>query len=278
MKVIYNSTLQSITLAAGTADANYPITNLQNGHPRVPFRTTGGNTATLTITETGAGGALGIVMTNATSISVSSIVAMVYSWGEGASGATITAGEGPDGNTLAWMNESGAESALSQSIQNFDGQNGIILITFAPQGFTRTINITLKADNDTVLSVGQVVLGQMYSFRDFKHDSYQGSSIDMGTSVPMNDGSDYYKPLRIIRKPSGAVPMYVGADGHDPDGYNTFREFWNMWLSKGKTPMVWSFSDLGLEDNMMAQIDAEPSFVMLGPNYKLVSLQFKERI
>lgn len=279
MNVIYTNTIQSITLTAGTADSNYPLSNLQNQHPRIPFRTTGGNSATLTVIESGQSGGLALVITNATDVTITSVLAVQYSWGEDPAGATIVAGEGPDGNAVSWISDSSAEAPIRQSMQNFDGQNGILFATFGSQGFLRTIVITMTAANDAVLSLGQLVVGKNMSFHDFLYEGYQSTSIDKGTIVEMNDGTDYYKPIRILRKPSGNIPMYVGADGIDPDGYNTFKDFWNtLWLSKGKVPLVWHLTDSLLEDNMMASIETEPVAVMLSPNYKLVSLQLKERV
>lgn len=277
--VIYGSTIQSIALTSGAADPSYPVTNLQNGHPRVPFRTTEGNTATLTVVETGLGGGLALVLTNATTITITSAISIVYAWGEDPAGATVTAGECSDGNPISWVNDSSLESPINQSLQNFDGQSGILFASFASQGFLRTIVITLTATNDSVLSLGQIVLGQIMSLNDFMYESYQSTSADKSTQVEMNDGTDYYKMLRILRKPSGHIPMYIGQDGIDPDGHNTFKDFWyKIWLSLGKTPMVWHLSDNGLEDNMMATIETEPVAVMHSPNYKLVSLQLKERV
>ena len=277
--VIYNDTIQSISLTAGSADPSYPLTNLRNGHPRIPFRTIGGNAAQLTIVTSGSETALSLVITNAVGISIVSVIADVYSWGEDATGVTMTAGEDAAGAALTFVDDSSSEAPISQTIQNYDGDSGILFASFGGQGFSRTIVITLTATNDDVLSLGNLVIGQSLRFRDFEHSTYQSTTVDKGTLVELNDGTDYYKPLRILRKPSGYIVMYAVQDGSDPDGYSTYQDFMSLvWLAKGRTPHVWHFSDRGLEDNMMASIDAEPVAVMHGLTSKTVSLQFKERI
>jgi hypothetical protein len=277
-KVIYNDTLIAIALLEGTVDPEYPLSNVRDNHPRKPFRTTG-NTCKLRIDEAGLATGLGIVNTNATSIIIESVVAIVYAWGYDESEALLVAGEDNEGNVITWLDESAQQETWVQQYDNYDGKSGILFAEFEQIMMSRTIDITLTSENDSYVSIGLINIGQTMSFRDFEHDQYQGTTEDKGQETELNDGSFYYKPLRVLRKPSGVVVMYAGSDNIDPAGYNTCKDFFEkLWLVQGKTPMVWKISEKGAVSNMYAGIDQEPVEVMRGLSHKIVSISFKERI
>lgn len=277
-RVIYNDTVESISLQSGAADPDYPLSNLQNDHPRKPFRTSGGNSCVLRIEEPGLASAFAIVKTNATSITLEVIVPATYEWGEDEAGNTVTAGEGADGNQLAWVDEEGQQEAWRQTYDNWSGQDGILFAEFSPISMARTIDITLTAADDDYLSVGLLKGGETLYFRDFEHESFKCSSDDHATEVELNDGSFYYQSVRVLRKPSGYIVMYSGLDDDDPAGFDHYSDFMKkIWLPLGKTPMVWVMSKEGVEENMFIGLDSEPIAVMHGRQHKIVSLNFKER-
>ncbi|WP_294346745.1 hypothetical protein [Prosthecochloris sp.] len=277
-RVIYNDTVGAVSLQSGVADPGYPLSNLQNDHPRKPFRTVGGNSCVLRVEEPGLASAFAIIKTNATSVTLEVIVPATYEWGEDESGFTITAGEGYDGSTVAWVDEEGVQEAWRQTYDNWSGQDGILFAEFDPTSMSRTIDITLTAANDEYVSVGLLKGGETLYFRDFEHDSFKCSSDDHATEVELNDGSFYYQSARVLRKPSGYMVMYSGLQAKDPKGFDHYYDFMEkLWLPFGKTPMVWVLSEQGFEKNMFIGLDSEPIAVMHGREHKIVSLNFKER-
>ncbi len=278
MRVIYSDTVQSIALTTGTADTEYPLTNLRDGHPRKPFRTSGGNTCTITVQESGLASALALVMTNCTDITVTPVLSVVYSWGMDSTESVLTGGEDSAGSAIGWVDDSSAEDFMAL-LSNYDGESGTLFVTFGSIGIPRTITLQCNAANSSFVSIGLLVAGQSLYLRDFESRSYQATSEDKGTEVELNDGSTWYKQTRVLRRPSGSIVMYAKAGNADPAGYNSFDEFMSkVWLTQGKTPMVWQLSKSGLESDMFAGIAQEPSAVMHGREYKLVSISLKERI
>lgn len=276
-RVIYNDTVDGITLVSGVVNPEYPLSNLRDNHPRKPFRTIG-NECTLMVLEPGMANALAIVLTNATQIIISPALSVVYSWGEDATGAPITSGEDAVGSTMTWVDDT-ANEKFDVTEENYDGQSGTIMAVFSTSGWYRQIQVHLRADNDDHVSIGLLTAGQSLRFRDFEHSSYQGTSEDKSTEVELNDGSFWYKPGRILRKPSGYIVMHADPKNGDPDGYASFQDFVSrIWLTQGKTPMVWQLSERGMENNLFAGIEQPPVHVMHGLGYKLVSINLKERI
>ncbi|NTV26678.1 MAG: hypothetical protein HGB01_10795 [Chlorobiaceae bacterium] len=276
-RVIYNDTVDAITLVSGTAHPEYPLANLRDNHPRKPFRTIG-NECTLTVLEPGMANALAIVLTNATQITITPVLSVVYSWGEDATGGTIGSGEDATGSALSLVDDT-VNEMFDVTEENYDGQTGTMVAVFSTSGWYRQIQVHLRADNDDHVSVGLLTAGQSLRFRDFEHSSYQGTSEDKSTEVELNDGSFWYKSGRILRKPSGYIVMHADPSQGDPKGYASFQDFMaKTWLTQGKTPMVWQLSERGLESNLFAGIEQPPVYVMHGLGYKLVSINLKERI
>jgi len=280
MKVIYSDTIESITLVSGTADAEYPLTNLQNGHPRKPFRSTG-NSCAIRIVEQGKATALAIVLTNTDDVSIASMIAQTYEWGQDEAGATITAGQDEAGAAVAFVDESAESDAWTQEHENYDGESGFFFVEFQPLGSSgkRTIDITLTTLNHSYVSVGLIIAGELLNYRDFRHSSYKGGYIDNGTEIVLHDGSAWYKPGTVQRTPEGHVVMYCGIDGADPDGYSSYKEFEEKVVRPlGKTPCAWKLSNSGKLGNIFAGLDELPSQVAHGLHYKLVSLKFREKL
>ncbi|MGB0131150.1 hypothetical protein [Chlorobium sp.] len=280
MKVIYTDTIESITLVSGTVDAEYPLTNLQNGHPRKPFRTTTPS-CVIRVVEPGIATACAIVLTNASSVSVAAVIAMTYEWGESEAGAIITAGQDETGATIAWVDESDEVETWEQEFDNFDGETGFFFAEFPAllTSGTRTIDITLTALDHSYVSAGLLVIGKSLSFRDFRHSSYKGGYLDNGTEIELHDGSIWYKPGMVQRAPEGHVVMHSGITGPDPAGYATYKDFDEKIIRPlGKTPLAWKLSQNGNLTNIFAGLDEMPSEVAHGLDYKLVSIKLREKL
>ena len=277
-RVIYKDTVSQITLISGTENAEYPLSNLRDAHPRKPFRTTG-NTCTLRLSDNGEAAAVALVMTNAIDIEVTSVLSVVYSWGEASDGTAIAAGEDAAGEAIAWVDDTAAEYFDPVQYVNYDGENGIAYIGFEPAPWSREIDVTLTALDAEYVSIGLLVAGKTMRFRDFERASYQITSTDTSTQVELNDGSTWYKPGKVLRQPSGYIVMHSDPTIADPDGHNSYEEFMdNLWFSLGKTALVWQLSESGKERSIYASIELPPVAVMHGMSAKMVSINLKEQV
>ena len=275
--VIYKDTIQSITLTAGTADSQYPLTNLRDGHPRKPFRTTGGNTCTLVIQESGNANAMGIVLSNCDTITATSVLSMVYLWGVDATESVLASGESADGTAVVWVDDTDSENFTGTS-ENYDGQSGNLFLFLSGIGIPRTITLQCAATNYNYVSIGLITAGPALYLRGLSYDT-QGSSEDKSAEVELNDGSTWYKPLRILRTLSTKIIMYAIKNDADPEGYHHYDDFISsVWLTQGKTPMYWHFAGNGIESDLYAGLSVEPVSVMFAREYKKVSINLKERI
>lgn len=276
-KVIYNDTVIAVTLITGSAQSGYPLENLRNNHPRKPFKSNE-QTVTIRVDEGGAADALAIVFTNASSISISSMVDDIYSWGESDDGSTITEGEDEEGSPLTLVDDSDTVETWSQSYDNWDGETGILLMEFEPIYFSRAFDITLTSSAGDVVSIGLITAGQTLLFRDFEHESYQCTSDDRGTEVELNDGSFYYNPAGVLMKPSGRIVMWDGS-GPDPVGYDSYIDFYRyVWAEHGKSPMVWKMARDDRKLTIYAGLNDPPIAVKHGLNHVLVGISLKERM
>ena len=276
-KVLYKDTVIAVTLISGTAQSGYPLSNVRNNHPRKPFRANE-QSVTIRVDEGGAADALAIVFTNASSISVSSVVDDIYSFGESDDGTTIGEGEDEEGFALTLVDDSDTVESWDQYYDNWDGETGICLLEFGSIYFSRAFDITLTAPIGETVSVGLITAGQSLSFRDFEHESYQCASDDRGIEVELNDGSYYYNTAGVLMKPSGRIVMWDGA-GTDPVGYDSYADFYrSIWAKQGKSPMVWKMANSDRRLTIYAGLNDPPIAVKHGLNHVLVGVSLKERM
>lgn len=277
-RVIYKDTVSMITLISGTENPEYPLSNLRDAHPRKPFRTTG-NTCSLRVSDNGEASAVALVMTNAVDIELTSVLSVTYAWGEASDGTTLAAGEGADGEAIAWVDDTAAEYFDPVQYVNYDGANGIAFVSFEPVQWGREIDVTLTALDAEYISIGLLVAGKTMHFRDFERASYQITSEDTSTQVALNDGGTWYNPGRVLRKPSGYIVMHADPTTGDPDGLNSYDDFMDLlWMPWGKTAMVWQLSETGKERAVYAGIEQPPVAVMHGMTAKMVSINLKEQV
>ena len=275
MKVIYTSSIRSVSLQAGTESTQYPVENVQNEHPRKPFRATS-QSATIRIVESGDAEAIAMFSTNADRVTVIVAVGTSVVFGIDENRETVVAGYDETGATVGLTDRGEQPETVEYSYTKENENNGVIWIPLSPHGMQRTLDIVCEALDGRV-EVGILVAGQVMRFREMEKSSYQEVPLDFSIEQELQSGNSYYVDLGRAR----VIPFYVfmwGSDGDDPAGYNTWREFYHNYLFPfGRKPKAWLLSErLDLAHYAVwGRVEETPKTVMKG-SHMLVSTTIRE--
>lgn len=276
MKIIYNSSILSVSLVAGAADPEYPVENVLNEYPRKPFRATG-NAATLRVVEAGKAKAIAMFATNADMVTITSVFEGSILFGTDENGDTIQAGTDENGEVVELSNLGDVEETLEYTYVKQNENNGFIYVEFDVYGLLRTLDIACVSIGKT-LEVGIVDAGQVMHFRTIERESYQETPMDHGFDQELQSGNPYYVDLGRAR----VIPFYVimwAGDGDDPAGYDTWWNFYYKYVKVlGKTPKTWLLSE-GLSSanyGVWGRLDEMPKTAMHGNSHKFVAIKLRE--
>ncbi len=217
MKVIYDETVNSIN--ATTEDAEYPVENLSDEHPKKPWKATN-RTATLTA-DLGYGCALGIVGSNAESVSTSVVLPIATKWETG--GAWESGG--------AW--EVLPEIVVPVSLVNT--ATGDIWIEWERIATVHQVLVELTAPYGDIIEAGVLKAGDVFETLDPLYGMQQGE-IDYSVELEMSNGSLFYRKRDVVRTYSFNL-----IEERD----TTIKEFLrDVSRAKGPAPMMWLLTDL----------------------------------
>lgn len=275
MKVIYKSTILSVALQAGVADSQYPVENVRNEYPRKPFKAQG-ESATIRVAESGDGVAIALFATNADAITVTVAVGVSVLLGSDETGADIEAGTDEAGNTVTLTDRGNQPISVLYEYTKQNENNGVIWMEIERTGFQRTLDFACSVSSGNV-EVGILDGGQVMRFRDMEKRAYQEAPVDHSIDIELQSGNPYYVDLGRARVIPFMVYMW-GINGDDPEGYNTWRDFYyKLLFPAGKAPRAWLLSELldVAHYAIWGRIEQMPRAAMRG-RQKLVSTTIKE--
>lgn len=220
MKVISANNITSIS--ADSENANYPAENVLDNHPKRPWKADGDYQATLTA-DISSMTDIAIFATNAQSAQI-----------------TIT-----DPNAIEWEAgvdwEAGVEwdnIEISQPVTSLIQQGSAYALwsTIGVIDAPVTAEILLTTTTDQTLYAGIVVAGDALEFPNPKYGLGE-MVIDYSISIPLSNGSEYYKKRELVRQFSGILTV-------ERDNY--FYSFVSSVIrDNGSVPLAWQITDGG---------------------------------
>ncbi|MFH2074368.1 MAG: hypothetical protein ABIJ57_03335 [Pseudomonadota bacterium] len=215
MKCIYPDMITSIT--ASEEDGSFPVANLSDDHPKKVWKGTSRD-AVLTVVAS-AGGALAVIATNATSITVAISSGQTLVWDTGiawASGITWDTSGDQDTTELSTLPGDTTGALWSQFAAARTGS------------FSATVTLTAAA-GDTI-QAGIVRCGTANDYKDPQYGIAEGL-VDYSIVKELNNGATYFRKRDVVR-----TFDFKLLEDRDTD----FYEFM-LTVSKamGPTPIAW---------------------------------------
>jgi len=213
MKVIYPDYISSVT--ADEEDANYLAVNLQDDHPKKVWKGTSRD-AVVTIVAS-AGGALAIIATNATSVTIVLSVGQSISWDTG----------------ISW-NTSGDDDTTETTLLTGD-TDGVIWSDFdtaRTSNFTATI--TLTADAGEIIQAGVIRCGTANIYADPSPGVREGLR-DYSIVKELNNGATYFRKRDVVRDFEFSI-----IEDRDVDFYEFMID---VSKAAGPEPLAWRIVD-----------------------------------
>jgi len=215
MKCIYPDKITSIS--ASEADASFPVTNLSDAHPKKVWKGTSRD-AVLTVIAS-AGGALAVIATNATSITVVISTGQTLVWDTGI--AWISG--------IVWDTTGDADTTeLSLLDGDIDGAIWSQFASARTSAFTATI--TLTADAGETIQAGIVRCGTANDYKDPQYGISE-SLIDYSIIKELNNGATYFRKRDVVR-----TFDFKLLEDRDTDFYEFML---TVSRAMGPTPIVW---------------------------------------
>jgi len=181
MKVMTANLVTSIT--ASTANANYPVTNLQDTHPKKLWKATAA-VATLTVEiNTGATG-FALFNTNATGVSFSLVDPNAIGWEAGTSWE-------PGVN---WANSDWPVTEVT----NLDGVSGACLCEWAAVSSRVFLIISLTNENGDNVQAGVAIAGKLLAYNGPEYGLGEACK-DYSIVDELSNGSVYVKSRDVVR-------------------------------------------------------------------------------
>lgn len=217
MKVIPVDLIESVT--ASNADAEYPITSIQNLHPQDIWKGTS-TTATLTFVVTGGtSSALAIFNTNATSITATLSNPNEFEW---------------DGITWDGLTMEEVNTTLTAT-SDLDGSTGSWMVQWQAVNAAIQVEVVLTNDNGETIQAGVALAGELYEYS--------------GPSYGLKEGG--FDESILTKLSNGAVDIKDGDAGRTFDltcniaRDTSFHEFMSeVFLVVKSRPTVWLITDL----------------------------------
>ncbi|MBW1777094.1 MAG: hypothetical protein JRJ54_05800 [Deltaproteobacteria bacterium] len=216
MKVIYPDNI--ISLSADEEDANYPVENLQDDHPKKVWRGTSKDAKLSLAVSSGAG--IGIANTNAVSITITLKGGTTATWQTG-----ITWGDG-----VAWAPH--IEQTVAGKYALNENGVGMLWAEYLSQTGMHFIDIDLTAGEGQTIEAGVLRAGPVLSFRDPL--GIKEGLHDYSIEEETNNGAFYYRKRDIVRTFDFSVRV-----NRDDDFY-TFMH--TVARARGKRPLMYLVS------------------------------------
>ena len=185
MKILYPDKL--ISVSANEANANYPVTNLTDGHLKTLWKATSRD-AILTISAGPYASGLALFNTNATSAQV--VVEAI-----------------------------GGEAQEDDTYDLTTSEEGCFDAYYNSRGVTHEIVITLSSLAGTTLEAGQLAVGTVETFIDPEYGLQEGM-VDNSIVKKLLSGGFYTKKRNVARQFSGRI-----TEDRDTDFYTFMRDF-----------------------------------------------------
>lgn len=217
MKVIYPNNV--ISLTADEEDANYPVENLLDDHPKKVWKGTSKD-AKLSLTVS-AGSGVGIANTNARSISILLKGGTTAQW---------------DTGSVAWSSDSAwaphVEQVVTGKYDLTESGVGMLWAEYPEQAASHYIDIELAAGEGEIVQAGVLQAGPVLSFRDPLN--VEEGLKDYSIEEELNNGAFYYLQREIVR--TFSFKLRVNRE----DDFYTFMH--TIIRARGKRPLMWLIS------------------------------------
>ncbi len=225
MKCIYPDCITAIS--ADEADADYPVSNLQDYHPKNVWKGTSRDAVITAICS--SGGALAVIATNATSATLT--ISQGQTWTQ-ESGWTMDAG---------WSLDTTGDSDVTSTVILPGDISGCAWFDFATartSSFTATLTLTAAAGQ--IIQAGVVRCGTVYTFRDPSRGIQEGLE-DYSVEKQLNNGAWYTRDRDTVR----TFDFSMFAE-RDPDFYSFMSTVAKNVKSK---PIPWRILTSGTTDS-----------------------------
>ena len=221
MKNIYADKISAVV--ADAENANFPIANIQDDHPKNLYKHTG-TTAIITATVSSGAAALALFNTNATAATV--VIAL---------GMDIDL---EDGLTL----ESGLTVETDESVStlyDLSGSTGRLWGTYTQIDVVHYAEITLTGT--AIIEAGKLTIGALNTFTD-PLPGVKESPVDYSIKKQLNSGAWYFRKRDVVRDFKLRVPVQRN-NSWSSDFYDLV---YNIYEQIGPQPIAWHLvSDQG---------------------------------
>lgn len=217
MKVIYPDNV--IAIWADEANANFPAVNLTDNHPKKVWKATSRD-AVVTVAVS-SGSALGLVNTNASTVTVASHEAQTAVWGGGVNW----------GETVEWWSSTVASFTNTYDLDENDV--GRLWSEYTENTAPHWIDITLTAPVGATLYAGTIQAGTLNTFNDPAYGVTEGLR-DYSVYKELNNGAFYYLQRDMVR-----TFEFDFLDDRDSDFYIFMH---TISQQVGLDPMMWLIS------------------------------------
>lgn len=210
MRCLVNSLILSVS--ADSSHANFPITNVEDGHPLSVWKANGADTATITCEVSGGADAFGVAGTNADSaaVTISDLNEVYFGEYEMSGGGTADSyfgeyemsGGGTADSYFVTMEEN-VEIIILAS-----GGSKVIAGTFTKIPFPIEIKIKLAVGTGTVIEAGQVEVGSSkYVSKNPKAGGLDESGESYSLKKILSSGARWTLKRHNVRIFSGQVQV-----------------------------------------------------------------------
>lgn len=216
MKCIYPDNITSIS--ADEEDANYLAANLLDEHPKKLWKGTSRDAVVILVAS--SGGALAVIATNATSITL--VLSQGQTW-------VLDAGWALDDG---WALDTTGDSDTTETSLLPGTIKGAAWFDFASErtsSFTATLTLTAAAGQ--IVQAGVIACGPVNEFRDPAQGIREGRRDYSIKSKELNNGSFYYRKRDVVR-----VFRFTFVEDRDVD----FYAFMDIFDDLGPGPIAWN--------------------------------------
>lgn len=214
MKCIYPDRITAIS--ADEEDASYPVSNLQDEHPKKVWKGTSRDAVITAVAS--AGGALALIATNATSVSLAISSGQTINW---ASGVTWQ-------SDVSW--DSSGDDDVSEVALLPGDSSGCAWFDFAARTSSFSVTLTLTAQAGEIIQAGVLRIGTCNSFDDPAYGLKEGLQ-DYSIVKELNNGATYIRKRDVVRTFQGRI-----TEDRDTDFYTFLLD---VAKKVGPTPLAW---------------------------------------
>ena len=254
MKCIYPDMITSIT--ADEEDAEYPAANLLDEHPKKLWKATSRDAVVTAVVS--SGGALAVIATNATSISL-----------------TISQGQTIQWDTdISWQGDTSWDTTGSADVTEVSllpgDISGCAWFNFASvrtSSFTATLTLTAEAGE--IVQAGAILCGTLNEFRDPARGVREGLR-DYSIIKELNNGAFYVRKRDVVRTFDFSL-----VEDRTIDFYAYMHD---IARSSGPNPLAWYIVDGGSDSHwiVFARFESMPDGAHDMPAYSKINTRLVE--